>query len=95
MKPDRHFVSDHTVRSDLVVVSAPVVSHFDRASSGLKNQLAFRHAARNLPLRLSMKAFSVGLPGREKSRVTPRMKIHKSSLREMNSGPLSRGIVFW
>ena len=31
------------------------------------NQCAFRHSARNLPLNDSMKALSVGLPGREKS----------------------------
>jgi hypothetical protein len=30
------------------------------------NQCAFRHSARNLPLNDSMKALSVGLPGREK-----------------------------
>lgn len=35
------------------------------------NQWAFRHSARNLPLKLSMNALSVGLPGREKSSVTP------------------------
>jgi hypothetical protein len=34
------------------------------------NQWAFRHSARNLPLKLSMNALSVGLPGREKSGVT-------------------------
>ena len=35
------------------------------------NQCAFRHSARNLPLNDSMKALSVGLSGREKSRTTP------------------------
>jgi hypothetical protein len=34
------------------------------------NQCAFKHSARNLPLNDSMKALSVGFPGREKSRVT-------------------------
>ena len=33
--------------------------------------MAFRHSARNLPFRLSMKALSVGLPGRLKSKVMP------------------------
>jgi hypothetical protein len=36
------------------------------------NQCAFKHSARNLPLNDSMKALSVGLPGREKSSVGPR-----------------------
>ena len=36
------------------------------------NQCAFKHSARNLPFRLSINALSVGLPGREKSNVTPR-----------------------
>src|SRR5277367_5630400 len=68
-------------------------SHFPRASSRLRNQLAFKHSARNLPLRLSMKALSVGLPGREKSSVTPRIKAHRSSSLLINSGPLSSRIV--
>jgi hypothetical protein len=37
------------------------------------NQCWFRHSARNLPLKDSMNALSVGLPGREKSSVTPFM----------------------
>ncbi len=36
------------------------------------NQWAFKHSVQNLPLNDSMKALSVGLPGREKSRVTSR-----------------------
>jgi len=35
------------------------------------NQCAFKHSVRNLPLNDSMKALSVGFPGREKSSVTP------------------------
>jgi hypothetical protein len=35
------------------------------------NQYAFRHYAPNFPFRLSINALSVGLPGREKSSVTP------------------------
>jgi hypothetical protein len=43
----------------------------DQAREAL--DLAFRHSARNLPLNDSMKALSVGLPGRLKSSVTPFM----------------------
>ena len=43
---------------------------FSRAPSRFMNQWTFRHSALNLPLKLSMKALSVGLPGREKSKVT-------------------------
>ena len=57
------------------------------------NHEAFRHSARNDPLNDSMKALSVGLPGREKSRVTPLRYAHRSSSLEMNSGPLSNRIV--
>lgn len=35
------------------------------------NHEAFRHTARNDPLNDSMMALSAGLPGREKSRITP------------------------
>ena len=88
MKHRRHLVADRTVRAHLVM-SLRQASHFSRASSRLRNQCAFRHSARNLPFRLSMNALSVGLPGRLKSSVTPRMKAHKSSSLLMNSGPLS------
>ena len=37
-----------------------------RASATLANQCSFRHSPRNLPLKLSTKAFSIGLPGRMK-----------------------------
>lgn len=47
-------------------------SSFTRASSGLMNQCVFKHSARSLPLNDSIKLLSVGLPGREKSRMTPR-----------------------
>jgi hypothetical protein len=47
-------------------------SHFSRASSRHMNQCAFRHSVRSFPLYDSMNALSVGLPGREKSSVTPR-----------------------
>ena len=60
----RDFVADRDRRS--------LASHFRRASSRLMNQCAFKHSARNLPLKDSMKALSVGFPGREKSSMTPR-----------------------
>ena len=46
-------------------------STFSSASSRDRNQFSFRHSCRNLPLNASMKALSVGLPGRLKSRATP------------------------
>jgi hypothetical protein len=45
-------------------------SIFARASSRLMNQCVFKHSERSLPLELSMKPLSVGLPDREKSRTT-------------------------
>src|ERR1700739_1693409 len=53
------------------------------------NQCAFKHLLRNLPLNDSMKALSVGLPGREKSSVTPRWYAHRSKSRDTNSEPWS------
>ena len=41
------------------------------ASASDKNQCASRHSSRKRPLNNSTKALSVGLPGREKSNVTP------------------------
>jgi hypothetical protein len=46
-------------------------SNFSDAAASVRNQWAFRHSARKRPLKASMKALSVGLPGLEKSRVTP------------------------
>ena len=45
-------------------------------------------------LKLSTKALLVGLPGREKSSVTPFSYAHRSSAFEMNSGPLSTRMLF-
>ena len=43
---------------------------FDRASSRLMNQWVFRHSARNLPLKLSMKALAIDLgPGADKGSI--------------------------
>ena len=61
-------------------------SHLERASSRLKNYEEFRHSARNDPLNDSMKALSVGFPGRQKSRVTPFIQAQRSSALLMNSG---------
>jgi hypothetical protein len=55
----------HTVRAHGVVIDAP---RFDQrlASATLANHCSFRHSSRNLPLKLSTNAFSIGLPGRIK-----------------------------
>jgi hypothetical protein len=47
-------------------------SIFSQASCRLMNQCVFRHSLLSFELKASMKALSVGLPGREKSSVTPR-----------------------
>lgn len=46
-------------------------SSFSQASSSDRNQCVFTHSLRSLLLNASMNALSVGLPGREKSSVTP------------------------
>jgi hypothetical protein len=51
------------------------------------NQWAFRHSARRRPLKASMKALSVGFPGREKSSVTLFEYAQRSRSRETNSEP--------
>lgn len=50
-----------------------------RAWSRSVNHCALRHSSRNFPLKLSMKAFSVGLPGRMKWSFTFAVKAHWSS----------------
>ena len=55
----------------------------------IKNQLSFKHSSRNVPLKLSIKQLSVGLPGLIKCSFTPRLYAHASKARLMNSGPLS------
>ncbi len=62
-------------------------SHFDWASSSVRKQLWSMHSARTFPLKDSAKALSVGLPGREKSNVTPLFQAQRSRSLEMNSGP--------
>jgi hypothetical protein len=41
----------------------------------------------NLPLKLSMNSLAVGVPGREKSRITPLMYVYASNFQEPNSLP--------
>ncbi len=43
-----------------------------RAWSRESSQFAFNHSLRKLPLKLSMKAFWVGVPGLMECNVTPR-----------------------
>ena len=45
------------------------------------------------PLKASMNALSVGLPGREKSSTTPLVWAHRSRSRETNSVPWSTRII--
>lgn len=54
----------------------------------------FRHSARNRLLNASMNALSVGLPGREKFSVTPRVQAHRSRSRDTNSDRWSTRIAF-
>jgi len=74
--PSEHFISSIGVLWPIAPqgrtssVSLRQASILAFASSRLMNQGMFRHSARNLPLKLSMNALSVGLPGREKSRTT-------------------------
>lgn len=65
----RQLVADGAVRTNLVVVSTPMI-HLPTVSSSVRNLWAFRHSARNLPLNDSMNELSVGLPGRENSSTT-------------------------
>jgi hypothetical protein len=44
------------------------------------NQWMFRHSDRNVPLKLSTNALSVGLPGLEKSIFTPFRYAHKQAV---------------
>jgi hypothetical protein len=62
-----------------VLYSCLNASHFTRASASDKNQFWSMHSARTLPLNVSTKLLSVGLPGREKSSVTPTLVVRDSS----------------
>jgi hypothetical protein len=77
--------------------SDPLVADFngdgklDLAGLGVKAAVLMlgNGASRSRPLKASMKAFSMGLPGRMKSSCTPRANGQSSSARDMNSVPSS------
>ena len=69
-------------------------ANFRRASTKTKNSSPLRHSSRSLPLKLSMKPFSVGRPGLMKSRWTPLLCAQRSIACEKNSVPLSTVISF-
>jgi hypothetical protein len=52
------------------------------------------HSTRTVPLKLSTKALSVGLPDREKSSATPLLQAQRSGSFEMKSGSLSTRMFF-
>ena len=60
-----------------------------RASSRDMTPFSFRHSCRNLPLKDSTVALSVGVPGREKSILMPLSYTHLSSIFPANSELLS------
>jgi len=64
-------------------------SMISRASSMPVNKCRFRHPSRKRPLKLSIYAFRVGLPGSMKRRCTPWSSAHRPSARPRSSGPLS------
>lgn len=63
------FPSDLCVR--FVLYSIRQLSMIRLAWAIVTNQCSFRHSSRNLPLKLSMQAFSFGLPGRMNDSCTP------------------------
>jgi hypothetical protein len=66
----------------------------DLASVKSVNQCTFKHSSRKLPLNDSIKALSVGFPGRENSRITLFVYAHRSNILPENSLPLSQYIRF-
>jgi hypothetical protein len=66
----RRPVADIAMWPDFVAASAPM-RHLLPGVVRLGKQRVFRHSLLNLPLKGSMKLWSVGLPGREKSDTTP------------------------
>ncbi len=59
-----------TMLPKFIVVYTPILHLFAGIRKGQEPVLV-RHSARKRPLSASMNALSVGLPGREKSKVTP------------------------
>jgi hypothetical protein len=62
MQRCRNLAADRAVRTDIAFLARLVEAG---------KQLAFKHPDRNFRFKLSMKALSVGMPGRLKSNVTP------------------------
>jgi len=60
-----------------------------RACSNDSNQFSSRHSSRKEPLKLSMYAFWVGLPGSIRICLMPCFCVHVINARHANSGPLS------
>jgi len=63
MGPFFVIVSYRCPAGDVNTAERGQASNFSAASARLKNQWAFKHSWRNFPLKASMKALSVGLPG--------------------------------
>ena len=74
------------MRPDVVVVFSRVLM-IARATSMLANQLRSRQYSRNLPLKLSTKAFWVGLPGWMKCSLTPLSLDQKNMALQVSSAP--------
>ena len=80
------------MRADVIVIMAPGVEDalcFDVDAK----MCALRHSSRSRPLKLSMKAFSTGLPGRMNSSRTSCAYAQASIARLTNSPPLSTVIA--
>jgi len=75
------------MRAFLVIVLAPNL-HLLPGVCRLRNQRAFRHSARKRPLKASLYALSVGLPGREKSRSRRADRAHRSKIARHELGAL-------
>lgn len=60
-------------------------SNFPATAARVRNQWRFRHSAWNLPLKASVSALFVGLPGLMKSRVPVRWQALRSISRDTNS----------
>lgn len=71
LRQDRGLVADGPVWPILVVVFDPSLQLFGRIRKGQEPVRVQALGSRKRPLNASMKALSVGFPGREKSSVTP------------------------
>jgi len=93
MKFSRSFVANHAVWTHLIVVSTPSLAFSARLVEALE-PIRVQALCAELAVQAFDEELSVGLPGREKSNVTPRTKAQRSRSLLMNSGPLSTRIVF-